>query len=98
MNVISAYAPQVDYEESQKEEFWRKIDEVIQRIRGSKDILIGGDMNGPEGNDKTVYERVHGWYSFGIRNEAVERILDFSLAYNLTDIDEVERSIRCFVC
>jgi len=45
-NIVSAYAPQIGSEESQKEEFWRKMDEVIQRIPGAEEIVIGGDMNG----------------------------------------------------
>lgn len=28
-NIVSAYAPQIGSEESQKEEFWRRMDEVI---------------------------------------------------------------------
>lgn len=30
LNIISAYAPQVECKESQKEEFWKEMDEVMQ--------------------------------------------------------------------
>jgi len=29
LNVLNAYAPQIRYEESEKEEFWQEKDEVI---------------------------------------------------------------------
>jgi len=55
-NIVSTYAPQIGSEESQKEEFWRKMDEVIQRIPGAEEVVIGDDMN--VGCDRTGYDRV----------------------------------------
>ncbi|XP_050528181.1 uncharacterized protein LOC126898283 [Daktulosphaira vitifoliae] len=59
LNVISAYAPEVGCDEINKEVFWREMDEVMQGVSGNEDAMIGGDMNGNEGNERRGYERVH---------------------------------------
>ncbi|GMP25558.1 hypothetical protein CsSME_00002369 [Camellia sinensis var. sinensis] len=48
-----------------------------------ENLVIGGDFNGHVGIDKLGYDRVHGGYGFGDRNEAGESILDFALASDL---------------
>ena len=83
LNVISAYVPHVGCEVREKEEFWREMDEVIQGIPGHEDVVIGGDMNGHVGSEKLEYERVHGGYGFGERNEAGEKVLDYAASYGL---------------
>ena len=45
LNVVSAYAPQIGCEERLKEEFWQDMDEIVQKIPGREDMVIGGDMN-----------------------------------------------------
>jgi len=69
-NIVSAYAPPIVSEKNQKEEFWRQMDKVIQRIPGTEKIVIGGDMNGHVGCNRTGYDKVHGGYGFGFRNDA----------------------------
>ena len=91
LNVVSAYAPQIGCEESLKEEFWREMDEIVQGIPGREDIVIGGDMNGHLGSNRTGYERVHGGYGFGERNYMGERVLDFAQAYELAIVNTFYR-------
>ncbi|XP_050531470.1 uncharacterized protein LOC126900072 [Daktulosphaira vitifoliae] len=57
--------------------------EVMQGVYGNKDAVIGGYMNGHVGNERRGYERVHGGYGFSGKNEAGERILDFTVSYDL---------------
>ncbi|XP_050524012.1 sentrin-specific protease 1-like [Daktulosphaira vitifoliae] len=59
------------------------MDEVMQRVFGNEDAVIGRGMNGHVGNERRGYERVCGGYSFKGKNEAGERILDFAVSYNL---------------
>jgi len=42
--------------------------------------VIGVDMNCHVGSERGEYERVHGGYEFGERNEAGENVLDFPSA------------------
>ncbi|CAL5375401.1 unnamed protein product [Camellia sinensis] len=83
VNIISAYAPQVGLDDQTKKDFWEQMDEILQEIPVGENLVIGGDFNGHVGIDKVGYERVHGGYGFGDRNEAGERILDFALASDL---------------
>ncbi|KAL3991822.1 S-adenosylmethionine synthetase [Sarotherodon galilaeus] len=46
--------------------------------------VIGGDLNGHVGQDRSGYERFHGGQGFGSRNEDGERALDCAEAYDLT--------------
>ncbi|KAL4142689.1 hypothetical protein QTP88_005099 [Uroleucon formosanum] len=87
LNVISAYASQVSCEVREKEEFWRVMDEVKQGIPDYRDVVIGGDMNGQAGSEKVEYERVHGGYGFGERNEVGEKVLDYAASYGLATMN-----------
>ncbi|XP_060872665.1 uncharacterized protein LOC132946637 [Metopolophium dirhodum] len=52
-----------------------------------EEIGIGGDMNGHVGCDRTGYDRVHGGYGFGLRNDAGRKVLDFATAYELAIVN-----------
>ncbi|XP_015368067.1 PREDICTED: uncharacterized protein LOC107164673 [Diuraphis noxia] len=82
-NIVSAYAPQIGFEVSQKEEFCREMDGVIQRISEAEEIRIGGDVNSHVGCDRTGFNRVHGGYRFGLGNDKGGKVLDFSTECNL---------------
>jgi len=49
------------------------MDEVIQRIPGAEEIMIGRDMNGHICCDRTSYDRVYWGYGFSIKNDAGEK-------------------------
>ena len=83
INIISAYAPQVELDQQTKTQFWEDLDEVIQEIPQEEKIYIGEDFNGHVGKKRDGYEMVHGGYGFGDRNEADVSILDFAVAYDL---------------
>ncbi|XP_028087556.1 uncharacterized protein LOC114288271 [Camellia sinensis] len=84
VNVISAYAPQVELDYQTKRDFLEQMDEILQEIPVEENLIKSGDFNGHVGIDKLGYEMVHGGYDFGNRNEAGESILDFALTSNLT--------------
>ncbi|KPJ16513.1 hypothetical protein RR48_08104 [Papilio machaon] len=48
-----------------------------------KELYVGGDFNGHVGRTNTGYERVHGGWGFGIRNNEGEYLLDAAIAYDL---------------
>ncbi|GMP23033.1 hypothetical protein CsSME_00000790 [Camellia sinensis var. sinensis] len=75
--------PQVGLDDLTKGDFWERIDEILQEIPVGENLIIGGDFNGHVGIDKLGYERVHGGYGFGDRNEAGESIVDFVLVVDL---------------
>ena len=76
MEVVSVYAPQVGRTEKEKEEFWEVLDECIGKIPEEELLVIGGDLNGHVGRDRSGFEEVMGIYGYGERNEAGESILE----------------------
>jgi Reverse transcriptase (RNA-dependent DNA polymerase) len=83
INVISAYAPQVGLQESVKRKFWEDLEEVVRGIPREEKLFIGGDLNGHVGQTNEGFDRVHGGFGFGTRNEAGEDILNFAVAYDM---------------
>ena len=77
VSVISTCTPHVGLDNQTKRDFWEQMDEILQEIPVGENLVIGGDFNGHVGIDKLGYERVHGGYGFGDRNDAGESILDF---------------------
>jgi hypothetical protein len=82
LNVISAYAPQVGLSESSKSQFWEDLDSMVSTVPISEKLFIGGDLNGHVGATNVGYERVHGGFEYGSRNEG-EDVLNFAVAYDL---------------
>ena len=82
LNVISAYAPQVGHNESTKREFWEGLEDLVRRVPIGEKLFIGGDLNGHVGTSNTGFERVHGGFGYGIRNQEGE-VLSFALAYDM---------------
>lgn len=83
LNVISAYAPQVGLNESIKNQFWEDLDSMVSGIPISEKLFIGGDLNGHVGTSNVGFERVHGGFGYGSRNQEGVDILNWALAYDL---------------
>ena len=83
LNVISAYAPQVDLDESAKREFWEELDGLIKAVPSSEKLFTGGDLNGHVGTTSAGFEAVHGGFGYGSRNQEGEEVLDFAVAFDL---------------
>jgi hypothetical protein len=82
LNIISAYAPQVGLNESEKRKFWKDLDGMVRAVPTNEKLFIGGDHNGHVGSTNAGYELAHGGVEYGSRDQG-EDILDFGVAYNL---------------
>jgi hypothetical protein len=49
----------------------------------SEKLFIGRDINGHVGSTRVGFNRVHGGFGYGSRNQEGESILNFVLAYDL---------------
>ncbi|KAJ7949585.1 Retrovirus-related Pol polyprotein LINE-1 [Quillaja saponaria] len=78
-NIISTYAPQIGLEESTKKAFWEDLEEIVQGVPLDEKLFIGANLNGHVGSTNEGFERVHGGYGYGVRNEGGESILDFAV-------------------
>ena len=80
---MSAYAPQVECTDEEKEEFWEELEELIRSFSDKEKIVIGADLNGHIGRGNTGYERWHGGFGHGENNQEGDNILEFTQAYDL---------------
>ena len=83
INIVSAYAPQVGCTDEEKEEFWEELEELIRSLSEKDKIVIGADLNGHIGRGNTGYERWHGGFGNGEKNQEGDNILEFTQAYDL---------------
>lgn len=56
---------------------------MVRGILSSEKLCIGGDFNGHVGKDSEGFERIHGGFGFGVRNQEGEDFLNFVVAYDL---------------
>ena len=77
MNVVAAYAPQTGRSQEEKDNFWEAVWKLIEGIKKTERIMLGGDLNGHVGKESDGYEGVHGGQGYGMRNAEGERILEF---------------------
>jgi hypothetical protein len=82
-NIISAYAPQIGLTESIKRQFWEQLDGLVSSVPISEKLFIGGGINRHVGSTRVGFDGVHGGFGYGSRNQEVEDILNFDLAYDL---------------
>ena len=80
--VISVYAPQVGLDMETKAKFWEDLDDLIANVGYESSIFIGGDLNGHVGKDSDNFERIHGGFGFGVRNEKRKSILKFMFRHD----------------
>jgi hypothetical protein len=60
-NVISAYAPQINLNESIKMQFWEQLDALVSSVPISEKLFIG-DLNGHAGSTRVGFDGVHGGF------------------------------------
>lgn len=83
LNVISTYAPQVGRSDADKNRFWDDLEDMIRGVPNNEKLFIGGDLNGHVGIRREGFEKVHGGFGYGDRNQEGEEILNFAVAYDL---------------
>ena len=69
MNVLSVYTPQTGCTDEDKDNFWKKLDEVLQSIPANEKVILACDMSGHVGADRSGVERWHGCHGYGSQNE-----------------------------
>ena len=85
VNVISAYAPQVDLSDSTKRQFWEDLDSMVSTVPISEKLFIGGDLNGHVGATNVGFERVHGGFGYGNRSQEGGGCFELRVGLRLVD-------------
>src|SRR6266498_3091708 len=56
---------------------------MVSTVPISEKLFLGGDLNSHVTATNVGFERVHGGFGYGSRNQEGEGVLNFALAYNL---------------
>ena len=83
LTIVHIYAPTEDAEEQVKDEFYTRLQDVLDGRNAHDMLIVTGDMNAKVGVDHQVYDRVMGRHGLGQRNDNGERLCE------LCDLNEL---------
>ncbi|VDP27341.1 unnamed protein product [Schistosoma curassoni] len=73
MNIIQCYAPTNDSNDDIKDQFYKRLQSIIEKSPRNDLTILLGDLNAKVGIDNTGYEDIMGQHGLGERNEDGER-------------------------
>ncbi|VDP42803.1 unnamed protein product [Schistosoma margrebowiei] len=73
MNIIQCYAPTNDYNEDAKDQFYNRLQSIVEKCQTKDLTILMRDFNAKVGTDNTGYEDIMGRHGLGERNENGER-------------------------
>ncbi|VDP29476.1 unnamed protein product [Schistosoma margrebowiei] len=73
MKIIQCYAPTNDYNEDVKDQFYNRLQSIIEKCQTKDLTILMGDFNAKVGTDNTGYEDIMGRHGLGERKENGER-------------------------
>ena len=77
LNIVSAYALQVNNSIEEKNDFWEDLDGLIESISKEERIVLGADLNGHVGEGNIGDKEIMGRYGTGTRNKERSMVVDF---------------------
>ena len=87
LNIVSAYASQVNNSMEDKNDFWEDLDGMIESISTEERIVLGADLNGHVGEGNIEDEEIMGRYGAGTRNKEGSMVVDFGKRMNLAIVN-----------
>jgi len=84
MNVIQCYAPTNDSQVKDKDQFYNRLQNIVENFPDKDINIVMGDFNAKVGSDNTGYEQVMGIHGLREMNENGERFADFCALNDLT--------------
>ena len=85
LNIVSAYAPQVNNSMEEKNDLWEDLDGLIESISKEERIVLGADRNGHVGEGNIGDEKIMGRYSAGTRNKEGSMVVNFGKKNGFAD-------------
>ncbi|VDP59738.1 unnamed protein product, partial [Schistosoma curassoni] len=86
MNIIQCYAPTNEYNEDAKDQFYNRLQSIIEKCPTKDLTILMGDISAKVLTDNTGYEDIMGRHGLGERNENGERFAN-PCAFNKLLID-----------
>lgn len=83
MNVIKCYSPTNNHEEETKDEFYDRLQNLLDKYSEKDMILLMGDKDAKIGEDNIGYEEVMGRHGLGEMNNNGEKLLDICASNKL---------------
>ena len=87
LNIVSAYAPQVNNSMEEKNDFWEDLDGLIKSISTEERIVLGADLNGHVDEGNIGDEEIMGRYGAGTKNMEISMVVEFGKKMDLTIIN-----------
>ena len=87
LNIVSAYAPQVNNSMEEKNNFSEDLDGLIESISKEERIVFGADLNGHVGEGNIRDEEIMGRYGAGTRNKEGSMVVDFGKRMDLAIVN-----------
>ena len=78
LNIVSAYAPKVNNNMEEKNDFWQDLDGLIESVSKQEMIIPGADLNGHLGEGNIGNEEIIGRYGTGTKNKERSMIVNFA--------------------
>jgi hypothetical protein len=80
--MVQCYAPTAVAEDTEGQEFYVQLNEILKKQK-KKDIILGGGLNAKEGQDNKGLEHVMGRHGLGEWNENGQLFVDFCASHDL---------------
>ena len=87
LNIVSAYARQVNHSMEEKNDFWEDLDGLIESISKKERIVLGADLNGHVGEGNIGDEEIMGRYGARTRNKEGSVVVDFGKRMDLAIVN-----------
>ena len=75
-NLIQCYAPTNDGKEEEKDQFYSRLQKILEAFSEKDVTVVMGDFNAKIGGDNTGYQEIMGIHALGTLNENGERFAD----------------------
>ena len=82
--ILSVYGPECGLDDSQKNDFYDSLINIVRKLGESKIEVITGDLNGHVGSNTENYVDQPEACAYAVWNKEKERILEFCVAINMT--------------
>ena len=79
LNIVSAYAPQVNNSMEEKNEFWKYLDGLIKSVSKEERVVLGADLNRNVSEENIGDEEIMGRYGAATRNREGSTIVDLAI-------------------